>query len=195
MQITPYLPEILGPVFIPGYLALNIDTDIQLTSAETLGEGGTASILKGALRKPELIAKHGSIPLAVKILRQNPSNSMDGSKSGSSQSEDPELKNSFLYEVAIMASLPANIPYLIKFIGFSENPMVIVMKYYPFSLKNLMTLEGFETSPILSNKIAHDIAAGMFHLHSNGILHLDLKPRKSEIGNIISVFLLFKFRF
>ena len=78
-----------------------------------------------------------------------------------------------------MASLP-NCPNLVQLLGYIENPIAYVMKRYQYSLKDLYMNEPLVSSLMIVLKIAKDISNGMRVLHSHGIIHLDLKPRKSE---------------
>ena len=145
-------------------MELSIENDIQI-SGDAVNEGGTASIFRGFLKSAKLISSYGPIPIAIKIIKVEASN-------------ESEQRESFLYEIAIMSSLPQKTPYLITFIGYCNSPMTIVMKYHPCNIKELITAqkEGVDYSICL--KMCHDISAGMHHLHASGIIHLDLKPRK-----------------
>lgn len=145
-------------------MELSVDNDIQI-SGDAMGEGGTASIFKGFLKSEKLISSHGPIPIAIKIIKVGAVN-------------EAEQRESFLYEIAIMSSLPQKTPYLITFIGYCNSPMTIVMKYYPCNVKELITAQKEGVDYCLCLKMCHDISAGMYHLHTSGIIHLDLKPRK-----------------
>jgi serine/threonine protein kinase len=120
------------------------------------GKGFTSKVIKGTLKSAALIEKHGSIPVAIKLM-----NSRD---------------DDYLYEVAIMSCLPPT-PYTVQLIGYSEKPKAIVMKYYPISLKLLLRSPEIGNNPMLRLKMGFDIANGMNVIHSHSILHLDLKPR------------------
>ena len=74
-----------------------------------------------------------------------------------------------------MSSLPKS-DNLINFIGYSETPCSIIMKYYPKSLREIYT--KLPDTLDVKSKVALDIANGMRILHRTGILHLDLKLRK-----------------
>ena len=88
-----------------------------------------------------------------------------------------ESQASFRFEIAIMASLPS-CPNLVQLLGYIENPIAYVMKRYNYSLKDLHLNEPLASSIMMVLKIAKDICNGMRVLHSHGIIHLDLKPRK-----------------
>jgi serine/threonine protein kinase len=147
---------------------MNLDEDIIFDKGanNVIGEGGTAYIMTAKLRS-SLIAKHRCSSVAVKIMTE------------SSESCSKDFTDSFLYEVALMNSLPKS-PNIVHFIGYSTQPlMTLVMKLYSTSLKTLLARqELFENDAEILLKIAHDICNGMKQIHSYGILHLDLKPSK-----------------
>lgn len=156
-------------VAIPGYLSIDINQDIDgLDNVHNLGTGGTAFIIKAKLKAPSLIVKHGFNDVAIKIIK-------DDDKSSQTISEN--VRKSFLFEVTIMNHLPAS-QNIVRLIGYSSEPMAIVMKYYPLSLKDLLKRKDYEATVEVVLKIAFDIAQGMKIIHNSGVLHLDLKPRK-----------------
>lgn len=114
-----------------------------------------------------------------------------------------ELKATVLTEVAVMFAL-INHPNIIKLLGYSEAPLSIVMKVYDRNLFSLVMsrpeystqrgpmdairklridtkltqgvlTKGFEMLPELALHLAWGIASGMQAMHSQGILHRDLK--------------------
>ena len=139
--------------------------EINVNSDEVLGEGGTGIIFKGSFKKSALMAKFGFNELAIKLLKS------------SSDGESASVVESMKYEVAVMTNIPPS-PYIVCFVGYSEEPLAIVMKYYASSLSKLIKTSQEPFEPALLTKIAFEIAFGMDHLHSHGILHLDLKPCK-----------------
>ena len=179
MQSLFYRNVQIEEISVPGYLLMNMESDFELgEGAKILGRGGTAHTIKSRLKNPELISKHGVIDVAIKIIR--------GSEEEAEHRE--EVKRAFRYEVAILGSLPSS-PFVVKFLGFTEDPvMSIIMKFYPFCLTGLLKNKDFVTEPPLILKIGHDIASGMKVLHENGILHLDLKPRKKLVAGSLSLY-------
>ena len=145
-------------ISIPGYLRLDLQQEIQI--GVEIGVGGTASVFKGTLINPQRSAKLGGVTkVAVKMPKIS--------------HEDVEA---FMYEVAIMSSIPHS-SNLVTFVGYSETPHAIIMKYYQYNLRNM--LNSNETNfPAMNMKLALDIAKGMNMIHSCGILHLDLKTGK-----------------
>ena len=106
--------------------------------------------------------KHGFNDVAVKIIKDD---------------EDPEnCRKNFLYEIAIMNSLPMS-PFVVNLVGYSNQPMALVMKLYLMSLKEMLQRSDYNPLKEIVVKIGHDVASGMNDIHNQGILHLDLKPR------------------
>jgi serine/threonine protein kinase len=146
---------------------MDLNEMIQLDEqTEEFGAGGTASIVKGRLKAPDMIAQYGVMDVAIKVINN--------------RSASAAARDSFLYEVALMTAYPES-EYLVKIIGYSESPMCIIMKFYPFSLKDILKRDDFENNVSISFKIAMDIAIGMSILHNRGIIHFDLKPGKFNL--------------
>ena len=159
-QSVTVSPSKTVAIAIPGYLQINLDNSIALTSeVQVSGKGGTAQVIRCKLKDPKLIEKHGIVDVAVKIFGLETS------------------KESFLYEVMIMSSLPKS-PNLIELIGYSDDRLVsaIIMKDYPMSLRDLLVDKSFPNNSETNLKVALDIANGMNLIHQKGIVHFDLKP-------------------
>ena len=156
----------LGVLAVPGYMLLDFGMDLVCDVNEVAsmrGQGLTSKVIKGKLAAPRLIEKHGDIPIAIKLMNQG----------------EEAHNDEYLYEVAIMSMFPP-CPYIVRLIGYSENPRAIIMKHYPISLKLLLKSSELNASPVLRLKIGYDIAHGMNIIHRCGVLHLDLKPRKQN---------------
>ena len=147
-------------VSIPGYCLINIDKDIAVNDEVKLGKGGTAVIFKCTFSKVSLISKYGFNEVAVKLLKAADQNAIDMIR----------------FEIAIMSNIPP-CPNVVQFVGYSDAPLAIVMKYYPISLKDMVKQIQFEKESFVAMKIVYDVSTGMSHIHENGVLHLDLKPR------------------
>ena len=148
-------------VSLPGYCLIDMDRDINVNDEAKLGEGGTATIFKCTFSKISMVSKYGFNEVAVKLLKAADQKAIDMIK----------------FEIAIMSNIPP-CPNVIQFVGYSDSPLAIVMKYYPMSLKDLIKRIDFKKDRFLPMKIAYDVSFGMTHIHEQGILHLDLKPRK-----------------
>jgi serine/threonine protein kinase len=115
-----------------------------------------------------------------------------------------ELKTTVYQEIAIMQALSHH-PNVITLIGFTEEPLSIVMKLYDRNLFSLvmaypeyalnaseyetmkqmvkadtklkkgLLVKGFEILPEIALHIAYGMAAGMAEMHLLGLLHRDLK--------------------
>lgn len=129
---------------------------------EDIKSGGTANVVVGALIDPKLIEKHQIVNVAVKIIHGN------GIK-------DRDLFESFRYEISIMSALPES-PYLVKLVGYSMEPMSIVMKRYAMSLQECLDSRDFFKEEWKQHKAMVEIALGMQLVHSKNIIHFDLKP-------------------
>ena len=90
-----------------------------------------------------------------------------------------------------MSSLPKS-SNLVNFIGYSESPCCIIMKFYHTSLKNVY--RELPDTLAMKSKIALDVANGMCVLHEIGIIHLDLKLRKRGTSFIFQLSDPFTFR-
>ncbi len=119
-------------------------------------KGGTGYVVKAEFKTQELIEKHGFSTVAVKFF------------------EKSNIEN-FRFEVMLMGALPSS-PFIVKMLGYCEDPMGIIMKYYPLNLDHLLASPKFCEPADVKIKLASDIAEGMNILHSHDIIHFDLKP-------------------
>jgi serine/threonine protein kinase len=146
-------------------MSIDLNVDIEFPpDMKKLGSGGTAFILKAKMISSQLILKYGETDAAVKIIKESKEDKMES------------IRKNFLYEISIMSALPKS-PNIVQMFGYSNEPMAIVMKFYSFSLKDLITKKDFQSTPEIILKVAFDIAAGLNEIHQNHILHLDIKPR------------------
>ena len=69
-------------------------------------------------------------------------------------------------------------PNIIQFFGFARNNenILIITEYLPCGTLDQF-LQKFSLDERTIIKFAFEIAAGMSHLHNNGIIHGDLAPR------------------
>jgi serine/threonine protein kinase len=148
---------------VPGYLELNPDKDLSfnVVNFQDIRIGGTAKIIRANLTNTQFISQCGTADVAVKLF--------------------PNASQDFLYEVAIMAALPAS-PLICKFVGFSAQAFpFIVLKFYPDSLVSFYEELSFKPSTRIIRKAAYQIASGLQLLHNHNIIHLDVKPGKPHI--------------
>ncbi|KAI3651988.1 hypothetical protein MP228_003291 [Amoeboaphelidium protococcarum] len=175
---------------LPGFLQLNFSDDLRLKGK--FSEGGGGVIYKAQLLNQDFCQKFGVEAVVVKVLKPLPHMAFS------------ELKTLVYQEIAIMQSLSHH-PNIITLIGFTDEPLSIVMKQYDRNLFSLvmslpeyaanasefealksfvktdsklkkgLIVKGFEMLPEIALHISWGIAAGMNEMHHVGILHRDLK--------------------
>ena len=164
---------VIDAISVPGYLAVDLENDFEFPpDMQMHGSGGTAFILRAKIRSRQLILKYGETEAAIKVIK------------GTDDNRSESIRKNFLYEVAIMSALP-NSHNIIRLIGYSNEPMAIVMKFYSYNLKALISKVDFAVTPEIIFKIAHDLSFGLNVIHSSNILHLDVKPGKQLKANDI----------
>ena len=73
-----------------------------------------------------------------------------------------------------------NSSYIVPFVGYSEDPCLLVFKYMPVCLSAVLDNRTFSSLASLV-LVARDIARGMRNIHANNIVHFDLKPGKNTV--------------
>ena len=149
-------------VALPGFLLMDFANDIRVEARLTSGGAGT--IFRATLLDAQAIQRNGSEVVAVKEVADWPT-----------LSEDDNMER-FHQEVSIMWSLSfhANI---IKLIGYSETPRVIVTRLYPTDLFRYLHTQD-DKSPLESHLLLHmcsGMVASVASVHSMGIAHRDIK--------------------
>jgi serine/threonine protein kinase len=153
-------------VALPGYLMIDdLYQKLDLPSSESMSEihtGGTAAVHQAKLIDEQLIQKHQVVDVAIKRIFGD-------------RMKNPTVFDSFRYEVTIMSSLPAS-PYLVQLIGYSIDPMAIVMRNYEMNLQEVLDGGDYFIDEQTMNKAITEIALAMQIIHSKDIVHFDLKP-------------------
>ncbi|ELP92420.1 protein serine/threonine kinase, putative [Entamoeba invadens IP1] len=135
-------------------ISTKIDPD-ELIEEKKLGEGSFGVVFKGKYRENDV---------AIKRMKQ-----VDGSHEDS--------LNEFEKEVSMLDKFRCD--YIVHFYGavFIPNKVCMVTEFAKFgSLNDLMKSHTTEIEHKMKLKIALDGAKGIQYLHSNGILHRDIKP-------------------
>jgi cell division cycle 2-like protein len=57
-----------------------------------------------------------------------------------------------------------------------SNKFLILMEYCPINLQNYLNEVVYPLDMDFIRKIAYQLLCGLLYLHSNGVLHRDLKP-------------------
>ena len=86
-------------------------------------------------------------------------------------------KEGFQFEI-ILLNLLRERSYIAPFVGFTEEPSLLIFKYVPVCFSDVLQ-NASNVSMHWLVKIARDIACGMQDIHANNIVHFDLKPGKN----------------
>lgn len=179
---------------VPGHLKIDINS-LDLLSVE--GRGLTSTIISGVFLDKSLASKYGKIAVKLLFFRGVDTGrglmqdklfdfmdvGMIKSDAWMSKWEESELDSNFLFEVALMASLPRH-PNLVELLGYCHSTdddskysiKALVMKRYKCSLKDLIYNQTFKFDGDTLYKVFHDTASGLDVLHRSNVLHLDFKP-------------------
>eukprot|EP00158_Paraphelidium_tribonemae_P001563 Partr_v1_DN24547_c0_g1_i2_m19647 putative protein kinase kinase kinase len=143
-------------IYLPG--GLQVDGTIAYQTIREVARGGGGSVWLANAIDP-LLATYGKTVI-VKI-------------------PNAKLMNEraialFNQEIALLNAFQHN-QHVAKLLGFSENPYSTILKYYPHgSLSKWLLSKGRNLRQI--HAFLKDISYGISGLHSNGIVHCDLKP-------------------
>jgi tRNA A-37 threonylcarbamoyl transferase component Bud32 len=148
---------------VPTSMGLSVHAQLEINPAYIakeilLAKGGGGQLFKAKLMDPTLIALHRSTVVQKLV-----------NLSGKAALE------SFNQEVAIMTML-STFPHFCKFIGYTVNPMSMVLKFYPAG-----SLDGWITRTVYGKRVAfqiiHEISKAVSTMHSHFLAHCDLKTQ------------------
>ena len=141
-------------LFVPGYLRMQ--EGIDFCTLQMLDSGSTGNLYKGAIIRKGL-PKAQTSDIAIKQLVD-------------------VTDECFHYEVAI-SNLVSNSENVVKIIGYQDDPNMMIMELCDGSLLDLIMRNG---SAILANNMRlqaiKDIANGCKYIHSQRVIHFDIKP-------------------
>eukprot|EP00158_Paraphelidium_tribonemae_P007100 Partr_v1_DN28111_c0_g1_i2_m55522 len=80
----------------------------------------------------------------------------------------------FHQEIALINAFKTELN-IVTLLGYAENPYATILKYYPYGSLSKWIHNGSRSLRQV-NLFCVDIARGLLALHSNGIVHCDLKP-------------------
>ena len=154
-----------GAVAVPGYMQMKTGKDYMVDS-KVLASGATSRIFGGRLTSPMFIEQSKGVKaVAVKIINPN---------------VEQNDSNIFYYEIAMLYSV-RKCDNIVQMIGYNDAPKSIIMKLYKFNLKEMLAKRSFKVDHVMARKIAHDLISGLSYIHENGIIHLNLCPRKKRL--------------
>ena len=158
-------------LYFPLFLEV-FDADYRVI--HKLSEGAMGQVWYGELLNPEVRRRAHSKVCVAKISKA--ANSVHSSLQ-------------FRQEIAIMHHL-CNHPNIAKIIGFTSQPMVMLLEYYPDgSLANYIKTERIGQD--LFRDLSMDIFHGLQHMHGLMIAHCDVKPDnillKGNLRRVIAV--------
>jgi serine/threonine protein kinase len=151
-------------IALPGFLKIDYHGDLR--PARVVAEGGGGVVYEAELMNEHLQFKYQTKLVAVKLVK-NPG----------SWTDEETLAN-FRQEVSIMWSLHEH-PNIMPILGYTEEPMGIVMPYYAFGMMDI--IRGKQCEQILTDdnvlRYIHQLASAMQTMHHLNIVHRDLKTQ------------------
>lgn len=142
----------------------------EIKLEKEIGTGNFSKVIRGFWKQKEV---------AVKKITIKKEKSKDG------------IINEFKSEVALLGNLRH--PNLVTCFGYCLSPMCIVMEFLPGNLYDFIHTQKSETGesqkvdPTLLLQFAFDIARGMQYLHSQNIIHRDLKSSNLLLDKHLNV--------
>eukprot|EP01119_Soliformovum_irregulare_P010510 TRINITY_DN2594_c0_g3_i1.p1 TRINITY_DN2594_c0_g3~~TRINITY_DN2594_c0_g3_i1.p1 ORF type:complete len:844 (-),score=158.73 TRINITY_DN2594_c0_g3_i1:63-2594(-) len=153
--VSPSIPASVRSTVFPTNQLSQSDFNIQysdLTIISELGQGAYGTVLLGEWRGSRVAVKK----LKKEIFTQ-------------------KNQDAFVTELKIHRNLRPH-ANVVTCLGLTQSPLTIVTDYVERgSLVDVMKREKLDDS--MRAKIAEGVAAGMFHLHTEGIIHRDLAAR------------------
>jgi serine/threonine protein kinase len=123
---------------------------------KNLATGGGGSVNIAKLTDPALAKQHGSTVIQKKVFVR-----------------DELSKESFDQEVGIMVML-SSYPHFCKIIGYTLNPIALILEYYPDGSLADWIKSQTALSPYVT-KLSREIAQALLTMHSRYLAHCDIK--------------------
>ena len=158
------------PLAVPGFLLLERN---EMVLGKQIGKGGSATLYMGHLTKTDTRPK---TEVAIKVLKDVPDKKRD------------RQKIVFQQELAIMNHFKDH-PNVVKLMGFTWDPLTIVMKIYKDGSMAKFMVKKLDTSlekwlKQYAYGFAKDILSALKELHMSKITHNDLKPANILVDKI-----------
>lgn len=148
---------------VPGFKEVSVMRDLRYLSKISEGGGGTVHL---AVPLSEML-KSDAINNLVVVKALNTSNDL---------AIDAELQLAFQQEMSLHWYF-RDCPYVAKFLGYSNSPRTIILKFYPLgSLKGFLASKPFPVTKRLTVRLLSDISRALYAIHQAGFAHCDVKP-------------------
>ncbi len=171
--------------------------DIRLN--KLLGRGKFAAVHEGDLTA----SKHVPSPVAIKCVQvsQNEEGATNND-ANYSQTVPVVCIEEYHREIIALTALKQH-DNIVQFFGVSTNPLSIVLEYCSQgNLHDFLDVNDWRLKPKLRTEILLGISRGLHHIHSNGLVHRDIKlfnilmergvggiviPKISDFGTAVSI--------
>lgn len=150
--------------------------DLELQ--QKIGEGNFGVVYRGKWR--------GTTDVAIKVIKL---------KGGDDEAELAKVREETEHEIAVMQRV-GNHLNVVQFIGMvideEEGKLYTVTSYYPKGSMHDMLIKNRASNPTTHQdlvRMARDAAAGILHLHSEGVVHRDIAMRNCLVseGGVVAI--------
>ena len=152
----------VASVKLPDFLRLDYTTDVR-AEGRLSASGSAGAVYRGQLLASDAIQRAGTEVVAMKEVTEWPSLS------------DEDNQARFIQELSMMWALNFH-PNIVKLVGFTENPNVMITKLYPTDMFRYLHMQD-DKEQLESHLLLHlcsGIAAGLAAVHSLKMAHRDI---------------------